>query len=77
MKKNNYIYQFTTDNNISVFNTNYELLESLGIELERTHSESNFYELLGRWKNYVPGEWKEGIEFKGGVITRFKKSNLS
>ena len=57
MKKNTYQYILQDGTQFVPFDTNYELLNYVGIHLVPEHSEKNAYHEFDRWTHYIAGEW--------------------
>ena len=74
MAKTTYRYFKLEIDTLIEYDTNYDLLASEGIILEPQHDECNAYTALGRWKNYVAGEWTEGARLNGKLVFRIKKT---
>ena len=74
MKKNKYTYIIGSQ----FFNTNYDLLESQGIVLEKEHSEANAYNAFGKIGGFK-GEWlgDDHGAVNGIPVYRVKKNRLS
>ena len=73
MSKSTYKYILIDGDEYLEFERNYDLSDHLGVKLERTHNEQNWYETFAQWSPYPAGEWKFAFKYKDKLIFRIKK----